>query len=172
MNVTIIGAGNMARGIGSRLIEGGHVVALFNRDWKKANALASELGTGKPAGSVEVASLDRALQNPIVFLAVTFAAAREFATANAVKLAGKIVVDVSNPLNASFDGLVTAPGKSAAEEIADLLPGSRVVKAFNTIFATTLITGKVGGHALDVFVAGDDVDAKQAVIGVITDGKL
>src|SRR4051794_20136811 len=105
MNVSIIGAGNMARGIGFRLVEGGHTVALVDRDWKKANGLATDLGKDKPTGTVEVAGLDRALANPIVVLALPFAAAREFAGANAVKLAGKIVVDISNPLNASYDGL-------------------------------------------------------------------
>src|SRR5262245_50039810 len=171
MNVTIIGAGNMARGIASRLVAGGHAISLVDRDWQKASALAADLG--KEAGAtVAAASLDHALANPVVVLALPFAAAREFAAANAVKLAGKIVVDISNPLNATFDGLVTAPGKSAAEEVANLLPKSRVVKAFNTTFAGTLVAGSVDGQALDVFVAGDDAEAKQTVIGLIADGKL
>jgi predicted dinucleotide-binding enzyme len=172
MNVTIIGAGNMARGIASRLVEGGHAVLLVDRDWQKANSLAADLNQGKKGSTVEVASLERALANPIVVLALPFAAAREFAGAHAVKLTEKIVVDITNPINATYDGLVTAPGKSAAEEIANLLPQSRVVKAFNTTFAGTLVAGRVDGHALDVFVAGDDAEAKKAVIGLITDGKL
>src|SRR5262249_26543378 len=130
MNVTIIGAGNMARGIASRFVAGGHAGSLVDRDWQKANALAADLGEATPGATVAAASLDRALAGPIVVLALPFAAAREFAAANAVKLAGKIVVDITNPLNATYDGLVTAPGKSAAEEIANLLPKSRVVKAF------------------------------------------
>jgi predicted dinucleotide-binding enzyme len=172
MNVTIIGAGNMARGIASRLVDGGHAVLLVDRDWQKANALAADLGQGKAGSTVEVVSLDRALANPIIALALPFAAAREFVGAHAVKLAEKIVVDITNPINATYDGLVTAPGKSAAEEIANLLPQSRVVKAFNTTFAGTLIAGRVDGHALDVFVAGDDAEAKKAVIGLVTDGSL
>ncbi|MBZ0227699.1 MAG: NADPH-dependent F420 reductase, partial [Bauldia sp.] len=86
--------------------------------------------------------------------------------------AGKIVVDISNPLNDTYDGLVTAPGKSAAEEIANLLPKSRVVKAFNTTFAGTLVEGKVDGQPLDVFVAANDDDARKVVIGIVGDGKL
>jgi predicted dinucleotide-binding enzyme len=171
MNVTIVGAGNMAGGIASRLVEGGHTVALVDRNWQKASALAADLGGGKP-GAAEAASLDRALANPVIVLALPFAAARDFASANAAKLAGKIVVDITNPLNATYDGLVTAPGKSAAEEIANLLPKSRVVKAFNTTFAGTLAAGRVDGHALDVFVAGDDAEAKKTVIAIVTDGKL
>jgi predicted dinucleotide-binding enzyme len=172
MNVTIIGAGNMARGIGSRLVEGGHAIALVDREWKKASELATDLGNGRDGATVEVAGLERALASPIVVLALPFAAARDYAAANAAKLAGKIVIDISNPLNATYDGLVTAPGRSAAEEIANLLPKSRLVKAFNTTFAGTLLAGKVDGHPLDVFVAGDDDEAKQVVIGLIADGKL
>src|SRR5690606_15810566 len=108
----------------------------------------------------------------VVILALPFAAAREFAAANAVKLAGKTVVDVTNPLNASYDGLVTAPGKSAAEELKGLLPKSRVVKAFNTNFAGTLVAGAVAGQPLDVLVAGDDVAAKAAVLKLAGDGGL
>lgn len=171
MNVTIVGAGNMARGIASRLVEGGHTVALIDRNWQKASALAADLGGGT-AGAAEVVSLDRGLANPVIVLALPFAAARDFASANAAKLAGKVVVDITNPLNATYDGLVTAPGKSAAEEIANLLPKSRVVKAFNATFAGTLAAGRVDGHALDVFVAGDDAEAKKTVIGIVTDGKL
>src|SRR5207344_1848850 len=115
--ITIIGAGNVARGIGSRLVAGGHSIALVDRDWQKANALAADLGGGNSAATVAAVGLERALVNPIVVLALPFAAARDFVAAYAAKLAGKIVVDISNPLNASYDGLVTAPGKSAAEEI-------------------------------------------------------
>lgn len=172
MKITIIGAGNMARGIASRFVAGGHEISLVDRDWQKANALATDLGKASNGATVTVASLEHALANPVVVLAVAFASAREFAAANAVKLAGKIVVDVSNPLNATFDGLVTAPGKSAAEEIANLLPKSRLVKAFNTNFATTLVAGRVNGQALDVFVAGDDKAAKDTVIGLVNDGGL
>lgn len=172
MNVTIVGAGNMARGIASRLAAGGHAVALLGRDWHKASALATDLGRSTTGATVEAVNLERALANPVVVLALPFAAARDFADANASKLAGKIVVDITNPLNATFDGLVTEPGRSAAEEIANRLPKSRVVKAFNTTFAGPLAAGKVNGHALDVFVAGDDAEAKNTVIALIGDGGL
>jgi predicted dinucleotide-binding enzyme len=160
MNITVIGAGNMARGIGSRFVEGGNAVTIVDTDAAKARTLASELSARKP-GSAAVAALDAALANPVIVLALPFADARDFASANAAKLAGKIVVDITNPLNATYDGLVTAPGKSAAEEIADLLPKSHVVKAFNTTFAGTLVAGVVSGHKLDVLVAGDDAAAKK-----------
>ena len=78
-------------------------------------------------------------------------------------LSGKVVVDITNPVNDSFDGLVTPPDGSAAQELASRAPGARVVKAFNTTFAGTLNDGCVAGQPLDVFIAGDDEDAKATV---------
>ena len=172
MNVTIIGAGNMARGIATRLVAGGHSVALVGKDREKAEALAADLRKGQAGAKVAVADLDRALANPVIVLATPYAAAKEFAVANAGRLAGKIVVDITNPLNATYSGLATPPGISAAEEIAAFAPGARVVKAFNTVFAGPLAKGVQGGKPLQVLVAGDDAAAKATVIGLVTDGCL
>ena len=172
MNISIIGAGNMARGIGTRFIAAGNAVTVAGRDQVKATALANELRAGKPGADAVAATTEAALANNVIVLALPFAAAREFAAANAAKLAGKVVVDITNPLNDTYDGLATAPGKSAAEEIANLLPKSKVVKAFNTNFAGTLVVGAVDGHKLDVLVAGDDADAKAEVIKLVEAGGL
>jgi predicted dinucleotide-binding enzyme len=169
MKVNIIGAGNMARGIATRFVAGGHSVTISDVEAGKAEALAADVAK---SGKAVAVSADAALDAPVVVLALPYDAARAYAAGNADRLAGKVVVDISNPLNASFDGLSTHPGKSAAEEIAVLLPKSQVVKAFNTTFAGTLVAGAVNGHALDVFVAGDDDAAKQTVIGLVKDGKL
>ncbi len=170
MNISIIGAGNMARGIGTRFVAGGNSVTVASKDPVKATALAKELRAGKPGAEVVAATVELALANAVIVLALPFAAARDFAAEHAAKLAGKVVVDITNPLNDTYDGLVTAPGKSAAEEIANLLPRSRVVKAFNTTFAGTLVVGAVDGHKLDVLVAGDDADAKKLVVDLIEAG--
>jgi NADPH-dependent F420 reductase len=172
MKISIIGAGNMSRGIGSRLVAGGHAVTISDVDAGKAKTLASELAAGKGGAKAEAVAADAAFDAQVVVLAVPFSSAREFAVRHADKLAGKIVIDITNPLNDSYDGLVTHPAKSAAEEIAESLPKSRVVKAFNTTFAGTLVSGGVNGHKLDVFVAGDDAEAKKTVIGLIEDGGL
>lgn len=172
MNVTIIGAGNMGRGIATRLVAGGHGVTLVGRDAAKPEALAADLRKAAPAAKVAVASLAEGLRNDIVVVALPYGAALDFAKANAAALAGKVVVDITNPLNATYDGLVTAGGKSAAEELAALLPGSKVVKAFNTTFAGTLVAGTAGGQALDVLVAANDADAKARVLGLVSDGGL
>jgi 8-hydroxy-5-deazaflavin:NADPH oxidoreductase len=89
------------------------------------------------------------------------------------KLAGKVVVDIANPLNETFDGLATAPGTSVAEEVAaSAPPGARVVKDFNTAFSGTLVEGQVAGQPLDVFIAGDDDEAKETVAQIVRDGGL
>jgi predicted dinucleotide-binding enzyme len=85
-----------------------------------------------------------------------------------------VVVDITNPVDwQTFDGLVTPPESSAAEEIQKAAPGgARVVKAFNTTFAGTLVEGQVAGQPLDVFIAGDDRGAKEKVAQLVRDGGL
>jgi len=168
MNVSIIGTGNMARGIGHRLVAGGHAVTVIGRDMEDAQQLAAELGALASARG-----LDEDLQGEVVVLAVWYAAVADIVGKLGQRLADKIVVDITNPLNATYDGLVTAPGTSAAEENARLLPaGAKLVKAFNTTFAPTLVAGQVGGFPLDVFIAGDDQAAKSVVAQLVRDGGL
>ena len=91
----------------------------------------------------------------------------------AEKLAGKIVVDVTNPLDLeTFDSLVVPPHSSFAADIAAALPSSQVVKAFNTNLAPTLSAKKVGPNTTTVLVAGDDADAKAALISAVQAGGL
>ncbi|HET7480975.1 MAG TPA: NADPH-dependent F420 reductase [Rubrobacteraceae bacterium] len=172
MNVTIIGSGNMARGIGDRLVAGGNSVRIIDRDPEKAGALAGEL-RGVDGAKAEAGSLGDPIEGDIVILAVPYGAVESIAGQYGSGLAGKVVVDITNPVDwESFDRLVTPPDSSAAEEIGNLLPESAVVKAFNTTFAGTLVGGEVDGQPLDVFVAADDTDAKQTVISLIEAGGL
>ena len=164
MDVTIIGAGNMGRGIGTRLVSGANTVRIIDHDPDQAAELAQELA-GVGDGSAEAAATDRPLQDDVVILAVWYPASLGAVEEFGDQLDGKIVVDISNPVDTeTFDGLVTPADSSAAEEVAKKAPsGARVVKAFNTTFAGTLVAGQVGGEALDVFIAGDDEDAKETV---------
>jgi 8-hydroxy-5-deazaflavin:NADPH oxidoreductase len=159
-DITIIGNGNMARGIGTRAIAAGKKVEILGQDAAKAQALASELGANVSYGTTASAP-----QGSIVVLAVPFDAAKKIVSTYGEQLAGKTLVDITNPVNfETFDSLVVEPGSSAAEEIAELAPaGANVVKAFNTTFAGTLVAGESGGKPLDVFIAGDNADANQAV---------
>jgi len=168
MQIAIVGAGNMARGIATRLLAGGHTVTITAKDATKAEALAAGLTGDVRAGDDTV--VDGA---EVVVLAVPFDAAKELAAAYGPRLNGKILVDISNPVKPSLDGLVVAPGTSAAAAIAKAAgEGARVVKAFNTTFASTLIAGDVDGTPLDVFIAGDDEAARKQVADLAASGGL
>ncbi len=174
MKATIIGAGNMGRGIGHRLAAGGHDVTVVDRDPEEAGRLAEELrGVARGGATVEAAGPDAELSGEVVILAVYYPGDVEIVREQGDRLAGKVVVDISNPLNQTFDALATAPGTSAAAEVAASVPsGARVVKAFNTTFAGTLVEGQVAGQPLDVFLAGDDEEAKETVAQLVRDGGL
>lgn len=164
MEILIVGAGGMARGIGLRLVRGGHQVRIADREPDSAAALAEELGA-----SASGEALDSAAGAEVIVLAMPYEGNKQVAEMWAGQLYGKIVVDISNPVDyETFDSLVTPPGKSAAEEIAEAAPGAHVVKAFNTTFASRLAnTGR-----LDVFIAGDDLDSRKRIANLCTDADL
>jgi len=174
MNVTIIGAGNMGRGIGTRAVAGGHSVTFVDANPETAEKTAADVkASAKNGAKVSTASLGDAVLGDVVVLAVWYGTNIEIAKQLGAKLAGKVVVDIANPLNATYDGLATAPDSSSAEDLAKAIAsGAHVVKAFNTTFAGTLVAGESGGQKLDVFIAGDDADAKSKVAQLVTDGGM
>jgi len=167
MDITIIGTGNMARGIGGRALAGGHDVTVVGKDAERAQEAASAL-----EGTVQTAVSGDPIEADLVVLAVYYPDARAAVEQHADQLAGKVVVDITNPVNESFDGLVVPPDGSATKELAQLAPEARFVKAFNTTFARTLGPAEVAGQPLDVLIAGDDQDAKDTVATLARDGGL
>jgi 8-hydroxy-5-deazaflavin:NADPH oxidoreductase len=123
-------------------------------------------------GSISTAVTGDPIDGDVVVLAVYYPDAREAVEQYSDQLAGRVVVDITNPVNETFDGLVVPADGSAAQELATLAPEARFVKAFNTTFARTLGAGEVSGHALDVLIAGDDEAAKDAVATLARDGGL
>lgn len=171
--VTIIGTGNMARGIGTRLLAGGSSVTLLGTETAKASALADELRRGAKAGATVKAGVSGdPISGDVVVLAVPYSAVGDILKRYGSQLDGKIVVDITNPLNATYDGLATPLGSSAAEEISRLAPGAKVLKAFNTTFAGTLVAGQAAGQQLDVLIAGDDASAKAELARLVSEGGL
>src|SRR5512132_618960 len=174
MNVTIIGSGNMGRGIGARAAAGGHSVTFVDANPEVAEKTAADVRTSaKNNAKVSTASLGDAQLGEVVVFAVWYGTNIELAKQLGAKLAGKVVVDIANPLNATFDGLATAPDSSSAEDVAKAIAsGAKVVKAFNTTYAGTLLAGQVAGQPLDVFIAGDDANAKDKVAQLVKDGGM
>lgn len=169
MKVTIIGADNMGRGIATRAIAGGHEFEIVDRDPAEARKLAEELG-----GSAAALEPDAPLGGEVVVFAVYYPGIKDAVQEYGDRLADKVVVDITNPLDTqTWDRLVTERGSSSAEVVARLVPqGAQVVKAFNTTFAGTLVDGEVDGQQLDVLIAGDDEEAKQKVSQLVSDGGL
>src|ERR1700733_8764595 len=157
-SISIIGLGNMASALADRALAGGNTVELIGRDPAKANELAAALD-GATVGAAGTAPA-----GDIVILAVPYANAAEAVSEYGDALHGKIVIDITNPVTPDMTGLVTPDGSSGAQEIAKAAPaGAHVVKAFNTLFANVLAAGSAEGRPLDVFIAGDDAQAKAQV---------
>jgi 8-hydroxy-5-deazaflavin:NADPH oxidoreductase len=149
-HVSIIGTGNMGQAIAGVAGKGGHTVQLLGQA-DSATAVAGD----------------------IVVLAVPYPAVSAVLAERGDTLAGKIVVDITNPLDfETFDSLTVPADSSATAEIAAALPTSRVLKAFNTTFAGTLVAGSVGSLTTTVLIAGDDADAKSTLAGLVTSGGL
>jgi len=145
-HVSIIGTGNMGSVLSGLVVKSGNTVEQFN-----------------------TSTADRPITGDVVVLAVPYPAVRQVLADRTEQLAGKIVVDITNPLDVStFDGLTVPADGSATAEIAAALPSSRVLKAFNTTFAATLASGRAGSETTTVLIAGDDADAKALLAGIVS----
>lgn len=174
MNLTIIGPGNMGRAIATRALAGGHSVTFVGKTPESAQKAVEEVKSSAQKGArVSTAELANVEPGDLVVLAVWYGTNIEVAKQLGAKLKDKVVVDIANPLNSTYDGLATAPDTSSAEEVAKAAaPGAKVVKAFNTTYAGTLLAREVAGLPLDVFIAGDDADAKDKVAQLVKDGGM
>jgi 8-hydroxy-5-deazaflavin:NADPH oxidoreductase len=149
-HVSIIGTGHMGQAISGLVTKGGGTVELLGRS-----------DSGQP------------VTGQIVVLAVPYPALADILATRRDQLAGKVVVDITNPLNfETFDSLTVPADGSAAAQIAASLPQSTVVKAFNTNFAATLASGTAGQVPTTVLIAGDDSQAKSLLADVVTAGGL
>lgn len=149
MEITIFGKGNMGQAIGKNFAEASNNVQYYG-----SKDTAQQLGD-------------------IVVMAVPYPALAALAKQYQAELAGKIVVDITNPLNYdTWDELVVPADSSAAQQLQKLLPESKVLKAFNTTFAATLQSGKIGELPTTVLVAGDDEDAKETFKSALASSAL
>jgi hypothetical protein len=169
MHIAIIGTGKMGRGIAYGLRDTTHDLTFASREPARAEGLAQAMREEQARlyrGTGQIAAAARA---DVIFLAVPWSEALAVVHEIRDALDGKILVDITNPLNDRFDGLVTPEGTSAAEMIAEAAgPRVRVVAALKHTFAGTFAEpGIAGGPAPDVLVAGDDAEAKAAVAELV-----
>jgi predicted dinucleotide-binding enzyme len=157
-SISIIGLGNMASALAERALAGGNAVEIIGRDPAKAKELAAALG------GATVGPYGTAPAGDIVILAVPYTSAEAVVSEYGDALHGKVIIDITNPVTPDLTGFVTPDGSSGAQEIAKAAPaGAHVVKAFNTVFSNVLAVGSAEGRPLDVFIAGDDAQAKTRV---------
>ncbi len=154
MRIAIIGTGNVGKNLGAAL-ENSNEVVYGSRDPTAAKT--------KLKGKNIIGINDAAKSADVIVLAVPYLAAKETIEKMRENIKGKIIIDVCNPLGSNFEWKKDSQD-SAAEEIARQAHGAKVVKAFNTIFAENMKTGKVGKDKLTTFIAGDDEEAKNKVM--------
>ncbi|MVS98997.1 NADPH-dependent F420 reductase [Devosia marina] len=158
--IAIIGLGNMGKGLARRL-DGKVALFLGTRDIDSGQSFA----VGFSQVPQVLSRQDAAAAADLVVLALPYASAIEFV--RSTNLDGKVVVDLTNPLKEDFSGLLIGHSTSAAEEIQALALGARVVKAYNTIFASLFDRPASDTAATPVFLAGDDEAALASVTRLV-----
>jgi predicted dinucleotide-binding enzyme len=155
MKIAIIGTGNVGRALGTSFLGAGHQVVLAAHDVAKAAEAASAIGAlAEGSAALAAGTAD------VVVIAVPFGAVASVAAEIAPVIAGRVVVDATNPIKPDYSGLATGDGPSGAERLAAALPGARVVKAFNTVFAANQGNPGAQGMTLDALYATDDAEAR------------
>ena len=161
MDIAIIGAGNVGKALAGAATRAGHSVVIAAKDPEHARAVAEQTGARAAATSREAAA-----SADVIVLAVWYAVVDDVLADIGDALAGKVVVDVTNPVTADYSDLAVE-GTSAAEEIQGKAAAARVVKAFNTVFASLQTDPVIDGVPVDGLVAGDDEEAKGKVLELV-----
>ncbi len=164
MKITIIGTGNMAKALATRFIAGGHEIRFHAHEMEQGEALAKSLNADVEAMGAQL--------DDVVVLAVPFGEIVNIVEQYGDAFSGKVIIDITNPIDFATFELIPPAGTAGAEEVANLMPEASIVKAFNTTFAGTLLTGEIAGKPLDVFVAADDPAAKETVMQLVKDAGL
>jgi len=168
--IAVIGAtGNMGKAISKALSKGNDRLLLFSREEEQLSILGNEIREQYPSADFETiqCAYEASWEADIIILAVPYEAEAEIAEKIKQVASQKIVISISNPLNATYNGLVTAADTSAAEELQKLLPDSKVIKAFNTTYAADFSQPVIDGKQADAFVAGNHEAAIQTVLELV-----
>jgi len=168
--VAVVGAsGNMGSAIAKGLSKGNYRILLRSSKTNATKSLLDEIKRNHLAADIEILDDDIELcwEADIIILAVPYTAEKQVAERIKSVVNQKVVISISNPINDASDGLLTEPGTSAAEELQQQLPNAKVVKAFNTVFASDFDQSVIQGQRLDCFIAGDDEDALEAAYDLV-----
>lgn len=160
----------MGSAISKSLAKGNYRLLLCSDDKGKVQKVLNDIKESNPTSDVEVidCSAQASWEADIIIAAVPYQAEKDVAEKIKEVANQKIVISIANPLNETYNGLVTAPDTSAAEELQKLLPNSKVIKAFNTTFAADFSTPVIDGKQVDAFIAGNDEEALQTVSELVT----
>ena len=159
MNIAIIGTGNVGQALGTSFVRAGHSVTFAAQDPGRTSQVAEIVGaTAERTPAAAAAAAD------IVVIAVPWGPAEGVAREIAAAVNGKVVIDATNPVKADYTGLATDNG---AERLAAALPGARVVKAFNTLFASVQANPGTHGTTVDGLFATDDDAARDTAMELI-----
>ena len=163
MDIAIIGAGNVGRSLATSFARAGHAVVIASRDPEDADSVAAATGV-----RVATSNLAAATGAGIVVIAAPFSSVDAIAAEIRSAVVGTVVVDATNRMSFGAEGPDIDTSTSNAEELAELLPGAHVVKAFNTLFASHQADPFADGVQLDGYVAGDDATAKTTVLDLVS----
>jgi NADPH-dependent F420 reductase len=161
MNIAILGTGNVGSGLAAAAVAAGHLVTV-----SAGTPASAQESAAKTGATVAASNRDAIEQAGVVVLAVPHGAVAGVVAELGDALDGKVVVDATNPLNATYSDLTTS-GVSAAEQLQAQVPGATVVKALNTVFASRYADPVEGGQPLDALIAGDDAAAKETVSALV-----
>ncbi|MBG9375449.1 NAD(P)-binding domain-containing protein [Panacibacter sp. DH6] len=168
--IAIIGAtGSMGKAIAKSLAGSSYRLLLIASATDKLTLLHQEILQAHTQANVECmqCAFDACWEADIIIPAVPYAAEKFVAEKIRQVATGKIVISISNPFTESFTALKTITGKSAGEELQELLPYAHVVKAFNTVNATDFMLPAINEQVFDVLVAGNNDDAVKTVSSLV-----
>lgn len=163
MKIAVIGSGNIGKALGGSLVRAGYEVTLASRSAEHARTTAAGIGAQATDSIIDAVSAAE-----VIVLAVPAGHAVDVAREIAPATAGKVVIDVTNPLKSDLSGLSTT-GVSVAEELAQALPQAALVKGFNTLFGSLQADPTTHGQTIDALFATDDEQARATFTALATD---
>ncbi len=167
MRIAILGTGNVGRSLANGFLKTGHEVMMGARE--PGNAKAREWASGAGAGASSGTFADAARFGELAVLATLWDGTENaLRLAGPSNLAGKILIDATNPLKGAPPALALGHTDSGGEQVQRWVPGARVVKAFNTVGHAHMVHPQFPGGPPDMFICGNDASAKTAVTEILT----